>query len=138
MGDAIELVLYVDGGTSRSLSAEQNLNELCRANLSNYRIEVVDVAAIPSTAVSEQLVALPTLKITRDGRVQRIIGDLTIAAPVITALGMGQYARQMRADAEAMMEKIRQSTERNRQRIASPDTGIRPGGLRPPKPAGDT
>ncbi len=70
--------LYVAGLTPRSLSAFVNLRRLCEEHLAGkYRIEVVDLTDEPETAITERIVALPTVVRTSPAPARRAVGDLS-------------------------------------------------------------
>ena len=72
------LRLYVAGQTPRSLTAFANLKQLCEEHLQGrHTIEVVDLLKQPHLAVSEHIVALPTLVRKLPAPIKRVIGDLS-------------------------------------------------------------
>ena len=81
------LCLYVTDKTPRSVTALVNLRRICEENLAgHYRIEVVDLLKQPQRAISDQIVAIPTLMRTAPATVRRVIGDLSNARRVLAGL----------------------------------------------------
>jgi len=83
------LRLYVAGSSPRSLRAVQNLKRICESELSGrYNLEVVDIYKQPRRAVTDQIIAIPTLIKEAPGTLRRIIGDLSQTALVLQGLGI--------------------------------------------------
>jgi len=81
------LRLYVAGQTPKSLTAFANLKKICEEHLAGkYRIEVVDLAADPSLARQDQILAIPTLVRQLPPPVKKIIGDLSNKERVLVGL----------------------------------------------------
>lgn len=81
------LRLYVAGQTPKSLAAFANLKRLCEEHLENrYEIEVIDLVQRPQLAVSDQIVALPTLVRRLPAPVKRIVGDLSNIERVLVGM----------------------------------------------------
>ncbi len=75
------LCLYVTNRTPRSVNAMTNLKRICEEHLAgHYRIEVVDVLKHPERAISDQIVAIPTVVRTLPAAIRRVIGDLSNTA----------------------------------------------------------
>ena len=70
------LRLYVAGQTPKSLSAINNLQQICQAHIPNFNIEVVDLVKHPQLAAGDQIVAIPTLVRKLPQPLRRIVGDL--------------------------------------------------------------
>lgn len=86
-GDIWNLRLYVAGQTPKSLTAFSNLKHLCEQHLSGrYEIEVVDLTKQPHLAVSDQIVALPTLVRKLPAPIKRLIGDLSNTERVMVGM----------------------------------------------------
>lgn len=82
-----ELRLYVAGQTVKSLRAIANLNRICEDQLAGqYRIEVVDLSEDMSLALTDEIVALPTLVRKLPPPIRRIIGDLSDTGKVLVGL----------------------------------------------------
>ena len=83
------LHLYVSGQTTRSLHAAANLRRLCEQHLAGrYELVLIDVLAQPDLADSARILATPTTVRTAPLPAHRVIGDLSDASKVITALGL--------------------------------------------------
>jgi len=83
------LRLYVAGQTPKSMTAFANLKKLCEEHLPNrYSIEVVDLSKQPQLAVSDQIVALPTLVRKLPEPIKRIIGDLSNLERVLVGMDL--------------------------------------------------
>ena len=86
-----ELCLYVAGSTARSLSAIQNITQLCEGELAgHYRLDVVDVYRQPERAVEDQIIAIPTLVKRAPAPAKKLIGDLSESANVRRQLGLAR------------------------------------------------
>jgi circadian clock protein KaiB len=60
--NGMELILYIAGRSLRSLDAVTMVEELCEACLKErYRLEVVDIREHTERAVSDQIIAIPTI-----------------------------------------------------------------------------
>ena len=82
-----QLRLYVAGSSPRSLRAVQNLKRICESELSGrYNLEVVDIYKEPRRAITDQIIAIPTLIKEAPGTLRRIIGDLSQTALVLQGL----------------------------------------------------
>ena len=81
------LCLYVTNTTPRSVKAMTNLKRICEERLGgHYRLEVVDLLQQPERAISDQIVAIPTVVRKSQKVVRRIIGDLSNTERVLAAL----------------------------------------------------
>lgn len=82
-----KLRLYVTGRTPNSQRALENLQAICKANLSGlYEIEVIDVLEHPRLAENEKILATPTLVKRLPEPVRKIIGDLSDVERVLLGL----------------------------------------------------
>jgi circadian clock protein KaiB len=82
-----DMRLYVAGETTRSIAAISNLRQLCEKHLPGmYRIEIIDLMKHPELAMSDQIVAVPTLVRGLPRPVRKIIGDLSSAEKVFRGL----------------------------------------------------
>lgn len=82
--------LYVAGGTANARRAQQAIQRLCdqlRAD-ADCVIEVVDVLEHPDRAVSESIIATPTLQRLAPHPPSRVVGDMTDTARVMLGLGI--------------------------------------------------
>ena len=81
------LRLYVAGQTSKSITAIQNLKDICEINIKGrYNLEVIDLQKNPRLAHDHQIFALPTLVRLRPKPVKQIIGDLSDSKRVLAGL----------------------------------------------------
>jgi circadian clock protein KaiB len=79
--------LYVTGNSPRSTLAIKNAKRLLDQFLEGqFDLEIIDIYLQPETAVSAQIVAVPTLVKVSPGSVRRVIGDLSDPARVVAAL----------------------------------------------------
>jgi len=83
------LRLYVAGQTPKSIAAICNMRRLCEKYLSGrYSLDVIDLAADPSLALRDHIIAIPTLVRHMPEPIKRIIGDLSSSKHVLTRLGI--------------------------------------------------
>jgi circadian clock protein KaiB len=88
-GEIWELRLYVAGQTPNSLTAFENLKNICQEHLEGrYRIEVIDLVANPRLAKGDQIIALPTLIRKLPTPVKKIIGNLSNTEKVLVGLDL--------------------------------------------------
>jgi len=81
------LCLYVTNRTPMSVNAMMNLKRICEEHLAgHYRIEVVDLLKHPERAISDQIVAVPTVVRKLPATIRRVIGDLSNTERVLAAL----------------------------------------------------
>ncbi|MBG0774957.1 MAG: circadian clock protein KaiB [Desulfovibrionaceae bacterium] len=81
--------LFVTGATPRSRRAENNLRELCEAELGGRcDVEVVDILAHPELAEDEHILATPMLLKRSPGPVRRYVGDLSDRGRIRLDLGL--------------------------------------------------
>lgn len=81
------LRLYVAGQTPRSLTAFQNLMNICEEYLKGeYNIEVIDLMENPTLARGDQILAIPTLVRKLPQPIRKIIGDLSNTERVLVGL----------------------------------------------------
>lgn len=81
------LCLYVAGETPKSLTALDNLKQICRDHLDgSYRIKVIDLLKNPQLARDHQILALPTLVRRLPPPIRKIIGDLSDTERVLVGL----------------------------------------------------
>jgi circadian clock protein KaiB len=84
-----KLRLYIAGETPRSLAAIANLKKICEKHLRGQcRIEVLDLLQNPQLALSDQILAIPTLVRTQPFSSKRIVGDLSSAEHVLVGLDL--------------------------------------------------
>jgi circadian clock protein KaiB len=83
------LRLYVVGNSSRTEAVINNLRDLCETRLKGrYELEVVDISKNPQLAISEQIIAIPTLVKILPLPIRRIIGDLSKPQQVVVGLDL--------------------------------------------------
>ena len=83
------LRLFIVGATARSARAVSNTRKLCEAHLmGRYELEVVDICQHPSLAVSEQIIAAPTLLKKMPLPSRRFIGDMSQTDCILLGLGL--------------------------------------------------
>jgi circadian clock protein KaiB len=86
-GETWELRLYVAGQTPNSMTAFENLKNICQEHLEGrYRIEVIDLVANPQLAKGDQIIAVPTLIRKLPTPVKKIIGNLSNTEKVLVGL----------------------------------------------------
>ncbi|HEX6534716.1 MAG TPA: circadian clock KaiB family protein [Gemmatimonadaceae bacterium] len=84
-----DLRLYVAGQSPRSLAAFANLKRLCDEHIpGRYHIEVIDLVAHPQLAVSDEIVALPTLVRRLPPPIRKLIGDLSNGERTLVGLNI--------------------------------------------------
>jgi circadian clock protein KaiB len=72
------LRLYITGNTPRSIKAIKNIRTLCEQFLpGRYELEVIDLNQQPVRAITDQIVAAPTLIKKLPLPLRKFIGDLS-------------------------------------------------------------
>ena len=85
--DRWNLRLYVAGQTPRSMTAFQNLKNICEEYLKGqYHIEVIDLMENPTLERGDQILAIPTLVRKLPQPIRKIIGDLSNTERVLVGL----------------------------------------------------
>jgi circadian clock protein KaiB len=83
------LRLYVAGQSPKSLRAFGNLKRLCEEHLAGrYEIEIIDLVERPSLALSDDILAIPTVVRRLPLPLRRVIGDLSDARRVLVGLSL--------------------------------------------------
>ena len=86
---AYVLRLFVTGNTYRSIKAVENIRRICEEHLKGrYGLEVIDLYQQPELAISEQLLAAPTLIKAEPLPVRRMVGDMADESRVLLGLGL--------------------------------------------------
>ena len=86
-GETWVLRLYVAGQTPNSLTAFENLKNICEEHLEGrYRIEVIDLVKNPQLAKGDQIIAVPTLIRQLPPPVKMIVGNLSNTEKVLVGL----------------------------------------------------
>ncbi|MFW6299079.1 MAG: circadian clock KaiB family protein [Bacillota bacterium] len=84
-----ELELYVSGDSFVSERAIASVQDLCEKVLKDrYRLEIIDLQEEPMKAMSENIVAIPTLFRRSPKPERQIIGDLQNEQRVLMGLGI--------------------------------------------------
>jgi len=82
-----EFKLYIAGQSSKSVTAFENLKQICEKYLhGKYNIELIDLTLNPEKAREDQIIALPTLIRKLPTPVKKIIGDLSKTHNVLVEL----------------------------------------------------
>ncbi|BBI99090.1 KaiB 1 [Ferrigenium kumadai] len=83
------LRLYVSGATSRSVTAIENLKEICETHLQGrYDLQVIDIYQHPELARSAQIIAVPTLIKQLPTPLRHLVGDLSEKEKVLVGLDL--------------------------------------------------
>ena len=86
---AYVLRLYVAGQTPKSVSALNNLKQICEDHLQGrYEIEIIDLLENPQLAQGDQILAVPTLVRRLPEPIKKIIGDLSNTERVLVGLDL--------------------------------------------------
>ena len=84
--------LYIFGNTLRSKRALENLLCICEDKLKGqYELTVIDLLEHPDAAVTEKIIATPTLIKKTPLPAERIIGDLSNKEQVLERLDILQW-----------------------------------------------
>jgi circadian clock protein KaiB len=87
--DSWNMRLYVAGQTPKSLRALTNLKRICEEYLAGkYHIEIIDLLENPQLAISDQILAIPTLIRNLPEPMRKIIGDLSNIERVLVGLDL--------------------------------------------------
>lgn len=87
--ELMELRLYIAGQTPKSLTALNNLKNICDTHLTGkYRIEIIDLMKTPQLAHGDQILAIPTLVRNLPTPIRKIIGDLSNTERVLVGLDL--------------------------------------------------
>lgn len=93
------LQLYVTGQTQRSLRAAANLRRICDDHLGrDYELTLIDVQTQPEMAEAGNILATPVTLRVAPPPPARVVGDLSDAARVLTALGIELVAAESLTD----------------------------------------
>ena len=83
------LRLYVNGSTSKSKLAVENIRRVCEQQLKGrYDLEVIDIRQHANLARDEQIVAVPTLVKRLPLPLQRLVGDMSDLDRVLLGLDL--------------------------------------------------
>jgi circadian clock protein KaiB len=82
-----ELTLFINGASDLSARAITNTRQMCDIHLrGRYHLTVVDIHNDTAVAVTNGVVAAPTLVKNRPLPVRKVVGDLSRADTVLVAL----------------------------------------------------
>ncbi|TSA09977.1 MAG: thiol-disulfide isomerase [Comamonadaceae bacterium] len=83
------LRLYVIGTSPQSVSAINNIKNICEEHLQGrYELEVIDLYQQPQLAQGQQIIASPTLIKKLPLPLRRVIGDMSNAERVLVGLDL--------------------------------------------------
>ncbi len=89
-GPVWSLTLYVSGASPHSAAAITTLRRICDEELSGrVELRVVDVREHPALAVSDNVLAAPTLVKRLPGPLRQLVGDLADLERVRDGLDLG-------------------------------------------------
>lgn len=87
------LCLYITGAGPQSVLAVNNIKHICETYLhGQYELEIIDVYQQPGAAISEQIIAAPTLVKKSPLPVKKLIGDMSDTRKVLLGLGLAPEA----------------------------------------------
>jgi len=91
--DTYRLRLYVAGEAQNSVEALANLTAICKAALpERHSIEIIDVFKDPSRALADRVFMTPSLVKVSPAPMRTIVGTLSDADKVLSALGLSAVA----------------------------------------------
>lgn len=83
------LMLFISGMSVKSISAIENLRDICDTYLTGkFELEIIDVSQQIELAAMHQIVATPTLIKTKPLPQKIILGDLSNTNKVLNALNI--------------------------------------------------
>ena len=84
-----ELTLFVSGASDLAARAIANARRLCETHCAGqYHLSVVDIHEDPSSLLTNNLLATPTLVKSRPAPIRRVVGDLSQADKVVATLDL--------------------------------------------------
>lgn len=83
----LRLRLYIAGMAPNSIRALANARAVCIEHFGDHELEVVDLMEQPDRAAADRVVVTPTLIKLSPKPEQRLIGDLSDAAKLLSTLG---------------------------------------------------
>ncbi|MET0864592.1 MAG: circadian clock KaiB family protein [Nakamurella sp.] len=87
------LTLYVSGASPRSAEAIDTIKMICDVDLAGrVDLQIIDVGEQPGLAVSDGILAVPTLVKRLPAPTRRLVGDLTDVARVRAGIDVGHEA----------------------------------------------
>jgi len=85
--ERVELRLYVAGKSPKSMTAIENLRQVCEEYLpGRYDVELIDLVEHPRLARGDEIIAIPTLVRRLPEPIRKIIGDLSDTDQVLVGL----------------------------------------------------
>ena len=88
------LTLYVSGASPRSAEAIDTVRRICDEELAGrVELRIVDVSEQPTQAISDDILAVPTLVKRRPPPPRRLVGNLADADRVRAGLNLGPVGR---------------------------------------------
>ena len=88
------LTLYVSGASPRSAGAIDTVRRICDEDLaSRVELRIVDVSERPAPAISDDILAVPTLVKRWPPPSRRLVGNLADADRVRAGLNLGPVGR---------------------------------------------
>jgi circadian clock protein KaiB len=81
-----KLKLYVTGDDPTSSAAIANIREICKEEINEYSMEVIDINEHPQLAEEEKIWATPTLVKELPEPLKRVVGDLSRKSDVLLGL----------------------------------------------------
>lgn len=85
----LQLRLFVVGMAPNSLRAIANTKAMCAEHFATCELEVVDLMVEPNRAAGDRIIVTPTLVKLSPKPQQRLIGDLSDAAKLLSTLRGG-------------------------------------------------
>jgi circadian clock protein KaiB len=83
------LTLYIAGQTQKARRAIENIKTYCDEHLKDkYDLEIVDLKEHPELAISEQIIAVPTLIKRLPEPIRIMVGDLSDKEKVLIGLNI--------------------------------------------------
>jgi len=83
----VQLRLYVAGQSPKSVTAIENLRQVCEQYLpGRYDVELIDLVEHPKLARGDEIIAVPTLVRRLPEPIRKIIGDLSDTDKVLVGL----------------------------------------------------
>jgi circadian clock protein KaiB len=84
-----ELTLFVSGASALAARAIANATRLCDLHCNgHYHLSVVDIHEDPSSLLTNNLLATPTLVKSQPAPIRRVVGDLSQTDKVIATLDL--------------------------------------------------
>jgi len=89
IGPEWSLTLYVSGASPRSAEAIDTIRQICDRDLAGrVDLRIIDVGKQPALAVDADILAVPTLIKRLPPPFRKLVGDLSDAARVRSAIGI--------------------------------------------------